>query len=68
MKAISYWKPKKVVNCTFLMTRKDTHVWSKMSGHITDGHCPLSVLDTVSNHEGTATFVFRIHEDDIGIT
>ena len=67
MKAISYWKPKKVVDCTFIMTGKDTSVWSKMSGHITDGNRPISVLDSRSNHESTATFAFRIHENDVEI-
>ena len=67
MKPISYWKPNKVVNCTFVPARKDMVVWSKIGGHITDGNRPISVLDLVSNHESTATFALRIYENDVEI-
>jgi len=67
MKPISYWKPKKVVNCTFIMTGKDTFLWSKIGGHITNGYRPISVLDSVSNHESTAIFALRIYKNDVEI-
>jgi len=57
-----------MVNYIFIMTGKDTHIWSKMSGHIADGYRPVAVLDSASNHENTVTFVFRIQKDGIGIT
>jgi hypothetical protein len=64
MKPASHWKPNKVVNCTFVTARKDMVVWSKIGGHIADVNRPISVLDSVSNHESTVVFAFRIYEND----
>jgi hypothetical protein len=67
MKHISYWKPNKVVNCTFVTARKDMFVWSKIGGHITDGYRPISVHASVSNHESTAIFALLIYGNDVEI-
>jgi len=53
-----------MVNYIFIMTGKDTHIWSKIGGHIADVNRPISVLDSVSNHESTVVFAFRIYEND----